>query len=31
MENNELDTELDAVLEIEEVTECIIASLQCDQ
>jgi hypothetical protein len=31
IENNELDTNLDAVLEIEEVTECIAASLQSDQ
>jgi hypothetical protein len=31
IENNELDTELDAVLEIEEVAECIAASLQSDQ
>lgn len=31
LENSELDIELDAVLEIEEVTECIAASLQSDQ
>lgn len=31
LENNELDIELDAVLEIEEIVECIAASLQSDQ
>lgn len=31
IENNEIDTELDTVFEVEEITECIPASLQSDQ